>query len=60
VVVAASGAGAHDEEEWAKEEKSDFASSMGHNGEGIRVTVQLEAAGGARGRGGGGGRWGRQ
>jgi hypothetical protein len=34
-----------------KEEESDFASSMGHSGEGIRVTGQLEAVGGARGHG---------
>jgi hypothetical protein len=27
-----------------KEEESDFASSLGHSGEGIRVTRQLEAA----------------
>jgi hypothetical protein len=27
-----------------KEEESDFASSMGHSGEGIRVTGRLEAA----------------
>jgi hypothetical protein len=34
-----------------KEEESNFASSMGHSGEGIRVIGQLEAVGGACGRG---------
>jgi hypothetical protein len=34
-----------------KEEESDFTSSIGHNGEGIRVTGRLEAVGGARGFG---------
>jgi hypothetical protein len=43
-------------EEWVrareqgKEEESDFSSSMGHSGEGIRVTGRLEAVGGAYGR----------
>jgi hypothetical protein len=37
--------------ERGKEEESDFASSMGHSGEGIRVTGRLEAVGGARGCG---------
>jgi hypothetical protein len=43
-------------EEWVrarergKEEESDFSSSMGHSGEGIRVTGRLEAVGGACGR----------
>jgi hypothetical protein len=30
--------------EWRKEEESDFASSLGQSGEGIRVTGRLEAA----------------
>jgi hypothetical protein len=51
VLVAASRAGACNGAERGKEEKSDFTSSMGHNGEGIRVTRRLEAVGGARGRG---------
>jgi hypothetical protein len=34
-----------------KEEESDFTSSMGHNGEGIRVIRRLEAVGDARRRG---------
>jgi hypothetical protein len=44
-------------EEWVrarergKEEESDFASSMGHNIEGIRVSKWLEVVGGACGRG---------
>jgi hypothetical protein len=36
--------------ERGKEEESDFSSSMGHSGEGIRVTGRLEAVGGACGR----------
>jgi hypothetical protein len=36
--------------ERGKEQESDFTSSMGHSSEGIRVTGQLEAVGGARGR----------
>jgi hypothetical protein len=36
--------------ERGKVEESDFASSMGHNGEGIRVIGRLEALGNARGR----------
>jgi hypothetical protein len=34
-----------------KEEESDFTSSMGHNGEGIRVIRRLEVVGDARRRG---------
>jgi hypothetical protein len=49
-VVAASGAGARDGVERGKEEESDFASSMDHNGKGIRVTGRLEVVGSARGR----------
>jgi hypothetical protein len=52
VVLAASGAGERDGAKRGKIEKRDFASSMGHSGKGIRVTEQLEAVGGARGRGG--------
>jgi hypothetical protein len=62
--------GAGKSEKAGKEEESDLASSMGHSGEGIRVTGRLEAMGIARerdgvnrGRGqtvGGGGRRGRQ
>jgi hypothetical protein len=37
--------------ERGKEEERDFTSSMGHNGEGIRVTGWLEAVGDARGHG---------
>jgi hypothetical protein len=34
-----------------KEEESDFTSSMGHSGEGIRVIRRLEAVGDTRRRG---------
>jgi hypothetical protein len=37
--------------EWGKEEESDFASSIGHGGEGIRVIRRLEAVGNAHGCG---------
>jgi hypothetical protein len=62
--------GAGESERAGKEEESDFTSSMGHSGEGIRVTWRLEAMGIVherdgvnRGCGqtvGGGGRRGRQ
>jgi hypothetical protein len=70
VVVAASRVGASDGAEQEKDDESDFTSSMGHSGEGIRVIGWLEAVGRARGRDsvnrgrgqtvGGGGRRGRQ
>jgi hypothetical protein len=50
-VEVTSRAGARDGVERGREEQSDFASSMGHSGEGIRVTGWLEAVGGAHGRG---------
>jgi hypothetical protein len=44
--------GAGKSEKAGKEKESDFASSMGHSGEGIRVTGRLEARGIARERDG--------